>query len=67
MSLKPGYKHLWPSLVFLVTRRPRTTQELAELVGCKDDTVRNNLRLLEGEGLVKRSRGPAGAVWTWTP
>lgn len=64
-----GFPHIWPELVRMVVMAPRTMQELAELMGTKEETVRKNLKLLEFQGLVKRTKanGRARSVWTWTP
>lgn len=56
----------WPSIVFFLTRGPRTRQELAALTGARYDTCDRVIRVLEQEGLVAfvGFQGKAKA-WRW--
>lgn len=45
-------------------RVPRTTRELAEIVGASQTAVRNNLRVMERHGRVRRAGAkPEGTTW----
>ena len=62
-----GSRHIWPSIVFLMTRQPWTVPALSKQIGSHPDHVRRNLQKLAEEGLVTRKRsGRAAEVWTWS-
>lgn len=49
----------------MLVRKPRETLELAELLGCKPDTMRLYLKAYTDEGLVRRlQRGRLG-IYEW--
>jgi predicted ArsR family transcriptional regulator len=50
------YKERGAAIVFLLTQKPRSVNELHELTGCSLETVRGWLQALEAEGLLKRQR-----------
>jgi predicted ArsR family transcriptional regulator len=62
------------AIVMLLVRKTRTVVELATLADVAETTVRDVLRALEVEGLVRRDDVPPGPgrvgepgyVWTWT-
>lgn len=60
-------KTILPPMVFLLQRKPRTAEELADLLGCTVDAARSWLNLLLEEGLVQRAPGACRqpATWHW--
>lgn len=55
MRRKPRGSSKWPAVVFFLTRAPRTPGELSELAQTKAESVSKILRLLEAEGLVRKT------------
>ena len=67
------------SIVFFLTRAPRTTRELANLLGMARNTysirvLRDYVDALVAEGLVAQDgtrrdskKGPAAILWKWKP
>jgi predicted ArsR family transcriptional regulator len=51
-----AYKERGASIVFLLTQKPRSLQELQELTGCTEETVHGWLMALQAEGLLERHR-----------
>lgn len=66
-----AYKERGASIVFLLTQKPRSLNELHELTGCSLETVRGWLQALEAEGLLARQRahtknpGPPAFIYEW--
>lgn len=62
------YKERAASIVFLLTQKPRSLQELHQLTGCSLETVRGWLQALEAEGLLARQReheGRSAFIYEW--
>lgn len=60
MSDSNAYRERYAAITFLLTKRPRTVSELAELTGHNHEGVRGWLKALHAEGLLEAQEAPAG-------
>ncbi|MGI5180551.1 MarR family transcriptional regulator [Dactylosporangium sp. CA-152071] len=63
-SQRTAQRH-WRLLMFLGLQGSATTEELAQVVGVRRLTAHRDLTLLQGSGLVRRSRSDQDRTHTW--
>jgi DNA-binding IclR family transcriptional regulator len=59
---------IWPAVVYMVVKAPRTCTEIVEAIGSNPANVFRALNKLRDEGLVEREgtgKGNRPYIWTW--